>query len=417
VLCYVVVDAVAAASLAHALLRGAGTRWLAWPAVAWVGRVSYGAYLFHLLVLWLAAQALGANVREQPVVARLLLFAAVWLVTVALASASFRWFETPIARRGRAWLRPATAACSNPREYPMKTPSLNIVIAIATAGRREQMCLTMAELAKLGMLPARIVVCPASPDDYDADSFPLPACPVDVVHGPRGLTAQRNMILAHCQAADVVVFMDDDFYPAPDYIEQVAELFAREADVVIATNHPQLDGATGPGIAHDEAVHTIATLPPAAPAAPRTEGTYGGYGCNMAIRMAPVRQYTIRFDENLPLYGWLEDIDFSRRVAPHGRIVRCPQLRGVHLGTKRGRGSGLRLGYSQIANPVYMWRKGSMSPTYALRHMAKNFARNLSRSLAPEPWVDRRGRLRGNLLALRDLLRGRLDPRHILQMS
>jgi len=67
--------------------------------------VSYGAYLFHLLVLWLAAQALGANVREQPVVARLLLFAAVWLVTVALASASFRWFETPIARRGRAWLR------------------------------------------------------------------------------------------------------------------------------------------------------------------------------------------------------------------------------------------------------------------------------------------------------------------------
>jgi len=35
----------------------------------------------------------------------------------------------------------------------------------------------------------------------------------------------------------------------------------------------------------------------------------------------------------------------------------------------------------------------------------------------PEPWVDRRGRVRGNLMAFRDLLRGRLDPRRILEIE
>jgi hypothetical protein len=35
---------------------------------------------------------------------------------------------------------------------------------------------------------------------------------------------------------------------------------------------------------------------------------------------------------------------------------------------------------------------------------------NMVRSLAPEPWVDRRGRLRGNLIAIADLLRGRMHP-------
>lgn len=299
----------------------------------------------------------------------------------------------------------------------MSTQTLEIVIGIATAGRREQMPLTFAELGKLATLPSRIVVCPASTADFDLADAGAIGCPVESVHGARGLTAQRNLILSHCESADVLVFLDDDFYPARDYIEQVRALFESSPDIVVATNHPPLDGATGPGIAHDDAVRAVAGM--TMPAAPSLlmEGTYGGYGCNMAIRMAPVREHGLRFDEALPLYGWLEDIDFTRRLAPFGRIVRCEGLRGVHLGTKRGRTSGLRLGYSQIANPVYLWRKGSMSAAYALRHMVKNLARNVSRALVPEPWVDRRGRLRGNLVAIGHLLRGRLDPRHILGME
>lgn len=299
----------------------------------------------------------------------------------------------------------------------MNTP-LKVVIGIATAGRREQMRLTLAEIALQRTPPARVVICPAEPADCDEPAAQAAlTCPVTLVHGPRGLTAQRNTILAACDDADVLIFLDDDFYPAHDYVEQVAHLFASQPDLVVATNQPLLDGATGPGIEPDEAKRIVGALTPWSQALPPLQPTYGGYGCNMSIRMAPVRRHGLGFDETLPLYGWLEDIDFSRRIAPHGRIANCAALRGVHLATKRGRNSGLRFGYSQVANPVYLLRKGSMSLSYALRQMGRNLAKNLARAPWPEPWVDRRGRLKGNLLALRDLLRGSLDPRRISELK
>jgi hypothetical protein len=42
--------------------------------------------------------------------------------------------------------------------------------------------------------------------------------------------------------------------------------------------------------------------------------------------------------------------------------------------------------------------------------------RNVTRAVAPEPYIDRRGRLRGNLLALRDVLRGDLRPERIIEL-
>lgn len=103
---YLAVDAVALAVLLHVLRRGRGSAWLGWAPLAWVGRVSYGGYLFHALVLWGLARVLGLSSADLPVAGRLLFFAVGWSLTVALASASFRWIEQPLARRWRA--RPAT---------------------------------------------------------------------------------------------------------------------------------------------------------------------------------------------------------------------------------------------------------------------------------------------------------------------
>lgn len=295
----------------------------------------------------------------------------------------------------------------------MSAAALRIAIGIATAGRREQMPLTLAQIARQTVPPARVVVCPAGPDDYDAAGAPPLPCPVVVVHGPRGLTAQRNRILEACADLDVLVFIDDDYYPAPDYLQQLGPLFAAYPDIVVATNHPVSDGATGPGIAHEEALAILAGASNPPGVTPSLKTTYGGYGCNMALRVATAVRHGVQFDVNLPLYGWLEDIDFSRRMARHGRIVACSTLLGVHLGVKRGRNSGLQFGYSQVANPLYLLRKGSMSPGYSLRHIARNLGKNMLHSLHPEPWVDRRGRLKGNLMAVGDLVTGRLDPRRI----
>ena len=225
------------------------------------------------------------------------------------------------------------------------TRPLKVAIGIATAGRREQMPLTLAQIARQQTLPQRIVVCPAGLSDYDAAATAPVGCPIEVLFGPRGLTAQRNRILEACPDIDVLIFLDDDYYPADDYIEQVTALFSAYPDIVVATNHPVRDGASGPGIGHDEALAILAAQGPLERAAPHIKTTYGGYGCNMAVRVAPALEHGVRFDVNLPLYGWLEDIDFSRRMAAHGRIANCSTLvRRAPGGQARPHlGSALRL--------------------------------------------------------------------------
>jgi hypothetical protein len=123
-----------------------------------------------------------------------------------------------------------------------------------------------------------------------------------------------------------------------------------------------------------------------------------------------------RFDEALPLYGWQEDIDFAARMRKHGRTVKTNAFVGVHRGVKGGRGSGVRLGYSQIANPLYLVRKRTLRPKTARRMIWRQFAVNHIRALRPEPWVDRLGRARGNWLAIFDALRGKLHPMRMLEL-
>jgi hypothetical protein len=88
----------------------------------------------------------------------------------------------------------------------------------------------------------------------------------------------------------------------------------------------------------------------------------------------------------------------------------------VHLGNKVGRSSGVRLGYSQIANPLYMVRKGTMERGRAYKQIGRNILANAVKTLRPEPWVDRRGRLIGNLRGAVDAVRGQLDPQQILKL-
>jgi hypothetical protein len=101
------------------------------------------------------------------------------------------------------------------------------------------------------------------------------------------------------------------------------------------------------------------------------------------------------------------------RRSAYGLIVRLTDAIGVKL----GRGSGVRLGYSQVANPLYIHAKRVGYPLrLALKLMGKNLVMNALRALLPEPHVDRRGRLRGNVTALKDLLTGKLDPERILEL-
>lgn len=292
---------------------------------------------------------------------------------------------------------------------------MKIIVGIATAGRREVLSETLQHLTRQDRKPDAILVCPSSPDDVDETFAETLSIPVTIVAGERGLTKQRNAILSAIDAGDLLVFFDDDFLPQVDFLANAETLFLKERDIAIATGLVLADGIHGPGIPvkegleileRDRATGSQATL----------ESVYNAYGCNMVFRLSAIEADGTRFDERLPLYGWQEDVDFCRRLARHGRIVRSGELRGVHLGNKRGRTSGLRFGYSQVANPLYLFRKGSVSLRWTIRLMGSNVAANTIGSLRPQGLVDRRGRLKGNLIAFADLLRGRIDPLRMLEL-
>jgi hypothetical protein len=299
----------------------------------------------------------------------------------------------------------------------MPADKLNIVVGIATVGRREILAQTVALLAEQTRLPDRLVICPIAAKDVDDLSLKNFPGPTAVVRGPVGLPAQRNKILANVRDADVIVFFDDDYFPDLRYIENLEKIFLARPDVVGATGFLLADGATGPGLSAAKGLELVRAAPSSLGSLNELTDWDSTYGCNMSFRLKAIIDHGISFDENLPLYGWQEDIDFSRRLHPYGRIVLSGMLRGVHLGIKLGRTSGVRFGYSQIANPIYLIRKGSMPRRYANKIMWRNVAANLARSLYPEPWIDRRGRLKGNLLALVDLMRGQISPTRILQMD
>lgn len=290
--------------------------------------------------------------------------------------------------------------------------TLRIAVGIATRGRPDVLGANLTSLARQTRAPDAIFLCPTHRTDLPESCLSDPG--VTIVDSAHGSCRQRNAILDRCDAFDCVVFLDDDFIAGIDFLSSVEICLTHHPSVVAVSGRVLADGVTGPEIPVDAALDILNAVPPGGE--PGLREVYNAYGCNMAIRLAAVRRSRMRFDERLPLYGWLEDVDFSRRLAQFGTIVRCDAMLGVHLGVKSGRTSGLRFGFSQIANPIYLYRKGTLTLRRALNQMARNLISNLARSLWPEPWCDRRGRLAGNALALNDLVRRRLDPRRILDL-
>jgi len=292
----------------------------------------------------------------------------------------------------------------------LSPPHLRVAVIIASAGRPECVAHIMADLRRQTQSPSRIILSVTGPRDLPP---PHVRAGAEVVLARRGLPAQRNAGLDHLAGdADVVVFFDDDFVPSRYALAGLCALFGQHRAIAGATGVVLADGIMTPGIAYSRAETIVAAYDSKGARAPKLIADVPDlYGCNMAYRLSALDG--LRFDERLKLYGWQEDVDFAVQVARRGRIVRTDALVGVHLGIKSGRTSGVRLGYSQVHNPLYLWRKGTMPRAKAFRLLLRNVAMNHARSLWPEPWIDRIGRVRGNWLGFADVLRGRLTPERI----
>ena len=290
---------------------------------------------------------------------------------------------------------------------------MRVAVGIATRGRAVILLETLRLLHAQTQPPDRTLICYTVEADVAGVREAYPA--IELFLSTPGSACQRNVLLRSATDCDVVLFLDDDFLTASSYIAVMTKVMASDPSIAVLTGTVIADGAKGPGFSLESG---LAYLNGDLTSENDLTGIpwFNGYGCNMAIRMSVVRQHHLEFDERLPLYAWYEDIDFTRRVSLYGRTVKLHGARGVHLGTKSGRTSGRRLGYSQVANPIYLARKGSFPWSNTLRSVGRNVLMNCILSMRPEAYIDRRGRLWGNGRALMDLIRGCMTPEKILEL-
>ncbi|MDT6963863.1 UNVERIFIED_CONTAM: glycosyltransferase [Microbacterium sp. SLM126] len=283
-----------------------------------------------------------------------------------------------------------------------------VAVVIATKGRPQAVPRMLRLLEQQTLQPSIVVI--SANTRLDVGEFAAPQhLPVEYLFGPAGLPAQRNRGLERVlPESDIVVFLDDDFVPAREWLARCADAFAARPHAVGVTGGVVQDGVRGDAIDWDEAAELLSDDA----AHPQPMGLVPVqklYGCNMAYRCSAIGD--LRFDERLVLYGWLEDMDFSRAMHAKGPLLQVLACRGVHLGLRSGgRTSGKRFGFSQIVNAWYLYGKGALSAREAWSYTARAFLANGAKALFPEPHIDRRGRLAGNLLGLRELLSGRCQP-------
>ena len=293
------------------------------------------------------------------------------------------------------------------------TSDTRVAVVVASTGRPHELQDLLQALSGQTVQQSRIVLSVSDDEDLP-DNVPED---VAVVFGDKGAAAQRNRGLnLILDQADLVVFVDDDYLPTQGMIEGVIAVFATFKDVVGCNGRLLADGINGPGIGYDEAQKLVNEHQKAGADDINIRDVLDGlYGCNMAFRAAAIGK--VRFDENLPFYSWQEDIDFAAQLLGRGRLIRSDGFAGVHRGVKRGRGSGVRFGYSQVVNPIYLARKKTMRWSYALKIIRNNVLANLLKMFFPEPWVDRRGRVIGNMMGLRDVVLRKDDPRNIRNLG
>lgn len=294
---------------------------------------------------------------------------------------------------------------------------IKLAVVVASAGRPEAAAQLLLSMGALEESVECYVSVPAAEDAPRVS----PGHAVNVIIGSRGASAQRNAALDKVPLdTDYVFFFDDDALPRQDYLKNMARFMESAPDVIAATGNVIADGAPqAREISHEEASFALSSS-----YATHVDGDHGIatqqdklYGCNFVVRWKEAAD--LRFDEDLPLYSWLEDYDYARRIRRRGRIVALSGSVVVHRGSASGgRQAHLRFGYSQLANPYHLWRKGSFTAYICWREVIRPVTKNVLYSVLPGPqkrW--RRRRLAGNVLGLWDILRGASNPGRILALG
>ena len=277
---------------------------------------------------------------------------------------------------------------------------------------------TVLSITRQTYQPMEILL--VSPDKQHILTQTLEIPGVRFVPGPLGLPSQRNAGLSQANlACDLIAFFDDDIELCTSYLKEMANLFSKQTNIVIASGRLLHDGGRGAMITREKSRELCDLYEKNQPHAASTyTGSNSAYGCNMIVRYSATKD--MRFDEGLPLYAWLEDRDYSHRLTQHAHMpVEFSRAVAVHLGSRSGRIGGMRMGFSEIINPLYLWAKNkTFSMSYIIvQYWLRCLAGNVLGLLKGDSEYDRLGLLKGNIAGFVHLLKGQCDPSYIMQIK
>jgi len=284
---------------------------------------------------------------------------------------------------------------------------MKIAVVIASTMRPVTLAATLSSLNDQSRPADEIVVSVVSPSDLPESST------ARVVYSERGASRQRNRgTEALSEETDIVAFLDDDMILHRDYLHGIEAVFAATPDAALIMGHLLANGEISAAEASALLESPVSSTHYAV-----SQAAFGGvYGCNMCVRYRVAREEP--FDERLPLYSVMEDMDLGTRVRRHGHVGYYYGSLAVHLRTSEGRVCHRVLGFSEVMNPAYLALKKTIPRSHALSNfIIRKPAANLCRIVTGPQRRHRWERLIGNCVALRDILTGRVNPESAIQLD
>lgn len=285
------------------------------------------------------------------------------------------------------------------------------VIVICSVNRPELLHESVLSLLEQ-TIPCRILITVPGEKHVSPKTRALPGVEIILSAAP-GSCAQRNAALRHVDpACAVIFFFDDDVEVEEHYVEEMLRAFEQHPSIMVASG-VNLGLGSPPGTLTRAAARDLIRFRPSAHCAmPCTVPARAARGCMMCFRASLLGK--AHFDERLPLYGYLEDLDFTLQCSGYGEIAIIPNCLMVHIETAQGRMGSRRRGYSEVVNPLYILSKGTGGEVArlfggAVKRSVKNLLRCHTR--------DGRKQFSGNLLGWARVAAGKIEPEYVLQIK
>ena len=229
-------------------------------------------------------------------------------------------------------------------------------VIIATYNRANELKQCIEHMEKSTVFPKRIIIIDASSEKVEFSYHGK--LNIDYHHVTQtGLTVQRNIGIDMLEPqTEIVTFLDDDMYVDAHYFENLYVAFQENEEMIGAEGALRIDG--GRRLEIPKCNLPLKTL----------------YGCNMSFRYSAIAHE--RFDENLKLYAFKEDWDFSYRLACKGKYLKLYKCTGEHEISPKRAVNDEKMGYMWVANDCYIKRKNRIFSVacifYYLAYMARH---------------------------------------------